>query len=537
MWMILFCVQPSVAGTAFTYQGELHHTGSPANGFYTLRFSLWNAANGGTQIGTTIQMTNMVVTDGKFTATLDWGPVAFEGDRWVEVRVNATTLTPRQPVGSAPRSTKTRGVYVNEDESFVGIGRSYRITSAERFGIHYNTTSFGGMYVETAEGGRPFYGYSTLGSVDAYHYYDSASNQWRLWVGSDRMVVDGDTGNVGIGTTSPNHDLQIVGDGSQSLVRLTNGGGSGQANTALIIGDVTNTGRAASVYGITTSDLFDIHNDGAGNALQVSSGGAGHALDVIENGGGIAVRAINNATSGSAYGVFAASSSSSGIGMYGQGKVGAYGFSSIGGFDGKGIYGVCSATHGVGVHGHASSGDDSAGVLGTNSGGGWAGFFQGDARVTGTFLAGSKNFIIDNPLNPAEEYLYHASIESDAMRNLYDGTVVLNAMGEAVVQLPEWFDALNAEYRYQLTCIGGHAPVYVSREIENNQFTIAGGPEGQKVCWQVTGVRIDPAAREANFKVIKPKSATERGTYLCPEGYGQPATKRAELTANRTGDE
>ena len=53
------------------------------------------------------------------------------------------------------------------------------------------------------------------------------------------------------------------------------------------------------------------------------------------------------------------------------------------------------------------------------------------------------------------------------------------------------------DYRYQLTCIGEFAPVYVAEEISGNRFKIAGGPEGQKVSWQVTGIRHDKFA-EAN---------------------------------------
>jgi len=530
------------AGTEFSYQGELMQNGNKADGTYNLRFSLWNALSGGTQIGSTILVNNAPVVDGKFTVVLDFGFDAFDnGNRWIEVRVNSTTLSPRQPITASPFAIKTRGLYVNENESFVGVGRSYKITSAEKFGIHMNTSGFGGMYMETGTDGEPFYGYSRNGSVDAYHYFDSASDQWRLWANGDRLVVNRSNGNVGIGTTNPNYDLQIVGDGAQSLMRLTNGGGGSQNNTGLIIGDVTGSGRAASLYGVTSNDLFRSINDGVGEAaifsardadtVQITNAGSGDALEVTESNGGIAIRATNNGT-GSAYGLFAYSSSSSGIGAYGQGKIGMYGFSSIGGFDSKGVYGVSSATDGVGVHGRATSGGNSTGIWGTNSGGGWAGFFGGSVFVEGNFtVGGSKNFMIDNPLNPSEEYLVHACIESDAMRNLYDGTVVLDERGEAIVELPEWFEALNGDFRYQLTCIGGFAQVYVAREIEHNAFTIAGGPAGMKVSWQVTGVRIDPAAQASDFQVIKSKADADRGTYLCPEGYGQPASKRSGIIA------
>ena len=62
----------------------------------------------------------------------------------------------------------------------------------------------------------------------------------------------------------------------------------------------------------------------------------------------------------------------------------------------------------------------------------------------------------------------------------------MDAAGEAWIEMPEWFDALNRDFRYQLTCIGGFAPVYIAEEIEEtagNQFKIAGGYSGLKVSW------------------------------------------------------
>ena len=85
------------------------------------------------------------------------------------------------------------------------------------------------------------------------------------------------------------------------------------------------------------------------------------------------------------------------------------------------------------------------------------------------------------------------------MMNIYNGNVMLDENGEAVVELPEWFEALNRDFRYQLTCIGGFSPVYVASEIADNRFKIAGGKQGLKVSWQVTGHQARPGCRpEAN---------------------------------------
>ena len=89
------------------------------------------------------------------------------------------------------------------------------------------------------------------------------------------------------------------------------------------------------------------------------------------------------------------------------------------------------------------------------------------------------------------------------------------------MELPDYFAALNMEFRYQLTCIGGYAPVYIAEEITDNQFKIAGGKSGLKVSWQVTGIRQDPWANAHRIPVEEVKSDLERGLYLHPELYGQ----------------
>jgi len=103
------------------------------------------------------------------------------------------------------------------------------------------------------------------------------------------------------------------------------------------------------------------------------------------------------------------------------------------------------------------------------------------------------------------------------MKNIYDGVVVLDDNGEATVTLPDWFQALNKDFRYQLTCIGSWAQVYISEEINNNTFKIAGGKPGMKVSWMVTGIRHDPWAERHRIKVEKTKQ--KKGTYLFPEYY------------------
>src|SRR5262249_53437029 len=115
--------------------------------------------------------------------------------------------------------------------------------------------------------------------------------------------------------------------------------------------------------------------------------------------------------------------------------------------------------------------------------------------VRGKLFKPGGGFKIDHPLAPNEKYLHHSFVESPERKNVYDGIAVLDETGRAVVELPAWFEALNSDFRYQLTCIGRFAPVYVSTKLDGNRFTISGGYAGMEVSWQVTGVRIDSWAR------------------------------------------
>jgi hypothetical protein len=146
--------------------------------------------------------------------------------------------------------------------------------------------------------------------------------------------------------------------------------------------------------------------------------------------------------------------------------------------------------------------------------------------VSGSFSKGSGTFKIDHPLDPANKYLYHSFAESPDMLNIYNGNTHLDANGEATVQMPEWFQSLNKDFRYQLTSIGAPGPnLYIAEEVTNNHFKIAGGNPGAKVSWQVTGIRQDAWANAHRVRVEEEKPVAERGTYLHPELFGQPASK------------
>jgi hypothetical protein len=161
-------------------------------------------------------------------------------------------------------------------------------------------------------------------------------------------------------------------------------------------------------------------------------------------------------------------------------------------------------------------------------GSGFAGNFTGDVNVTGAIFAGTKDFKIDHPLDPANKYLVHASVESSEMMNIYTGNVTTDGQGQASVQLPDWFEVLNTDFRYQLTVIGQFAQAIVARKIANHQFTIRTSAPNVEVSWQVTGVRQDAYAKANPLVVEQEKETPLRGFYIHPELYGAPAEKQIE---------
>jgi hypothetical protein len=111
------------------------------------------------------------------------------------------------------------------------------------------------------------------------------------------------------------------------------------------------------------------------------------------------------------------------------------------------------------------------------------------------------------------------------MKNVYDGIATLDERGEATVAMPDWFEALNDQFRYQLTALGAYAPLYVAEEMTRGRFRIAGGTPGLRVSWQVTGIRKDAWANAHRIPVEEEKPASERGFYTEPELFGAEPAK------------
>lgn len=184
--------------------------------------------------------------------------------------------------------------------------------------------------------------------------------------------------------------------------------------------------------------------------------------------------------------------------------------------DTVGVEGITQSTTGVGVRGAASQTGANYGVLGQADGSdGWA--VYGNGRLG----ADMKLFRIDHPLDPANKELLHYCIEGPEPLLVYRGNTILDSRGEAWVELPAYFDAINRDCHFQLTPIGAFAPLYVAEEVNANSFKIGGGFPGMKVSWMVTGVRNDAYVRSHGAPVEVLKQPHQVGKFLQPTLYGQ----------------
>jgi hypothetical protein len=291
---------------------------------------------------------------------------------------------------------------------------------------------------------------------------------------------------------------------------------SGQSSGTNAVSDgvdgVTSSGTASGVAGINNGNGIGVY--GTGGTGVFGTGGYGVWGEVSSPG----IDGVHGVAHTQFSGV-AGLNDGSGFGVFGE----AFG-SAI-----DGVHGVSNNAAGSGVAGVNFAGGD--GVFGGTSNGGFAGYFGGDVHVTGNLSKGGGSFKIDHPLDPANKYLYHSFVESPDMMNLYNGNVTTDAQGNARVQMPEWFDALNRDFRYQLTVIGQFAQAIVATKMENRGFSIKTDKPNVEVSWQVTGIRQDAWANAHRIPVEQWKPQGERGLYLHPELFGAPAEKG--ITAHR----
>jgi hypothetical protein len=344
-------------------------------------------------------------------------------------------------------------------------------------------------------------------------------------------------GNVGIGTLAPTSKLTVVG-----TIEASNSLGTGvkavSENGFAIHAISTNSNAilAVSPNGTAGNFLGEVSiftNKPDSNALTITND-ADHGTGLIVAGGdsvtGLAGFGLqgqggdSNAVSGpGGDGVQGYGGRSQGTFLGGSGVVGFGGANILNGYNGPGltgwggVYPGNSGGQGIRALGGSGYGAGNVGGPGIDATGGEgkdgaangpAGVFHGDVTVFGTLTKNGGSFRIDHPLDPQNKYLSHSFVESPDMMNIYNGNIVTNDKGEAVIELPPYFEALNKDFRYQLTVIGTFAQAIVAEKIKSNRFKIRTSAPKVEVSWQVTGIRQDAWANANRIKVEenKPKN-------------------------------
>ncbi|HKA22264.1 MAG TPA: hypothetical protein VKN18_28560 [Blastocatellia bacterium] len=323
------------------------------------------------------------------------------------------------------------------------------------------------------------------------------------WTGAatlgDSVISEDKFGRIGMGTTTPTSKLTV-----QGMIETTLGGikfpdGTVQT-TATLSGGVT-------VPFLLNGDVF------AAPVLKVTNLSGVGAEVTGGLGGKTGLVVVGGQNLGNPAGTGISASGGAGLGPGGIGGIGMF------------VSGGTSElnTGGLGLFVLRGTRKDQNPAFD-----GYAGYFSGNVQITGNLAKGGGSFKIDHPLDPENKFLYHSFIESPDMMNIYNGNITTDASGEAVVELPSYFEALNRDFRYQLSVIGTFAQAIVAEEISNNRFTIKTSAPGVKVSWQVTGVRRDAYANKHRIPVEELKTENERGHYLYPELFNQPDEKSIE---------
>ncbi len=483
------CLAAAAHADPITYQGLLQDAGQPANGNYDIRFTLWDDAIPGApdNLLQTITVGSVPVANGIFTAQLDFGDVFNGFPRWLGVEVRPagvgtyTQLSGRQRIGDTPVARLARTAWNAENLKLPLIQPGVPFSPTGGVFLIQNNTPAG----YAIGGSGPTSGLVGFGG-DILSWTATPVPAGVIGIGVGVGVAGTSSDGVGVAgmfSTGIGGEFYNLNPAATGKALYAHTSGTGHA------AHFRRTNTASSTATVLVEQLST-----ANNAFGVHS-----IIEPTSPGGfSTALRGQNNGTGAFGIGVWG-SQAGSGWGVYGNAGTG-----------GRGVYGISSGTGGAGVYGQGG-----AGAL--------AGQFVGNVSVTGSISKGSGTFKIDHPLDPANAYLSHAFVESPDMKNIYDGVVTLDEHGRAEVPLPDYFEALNTDFRYQLTCIGGYAPVYIDREVSAGSFVIAGGRPGLKVSWQVTGIRQDAFARANPVKVEEPKPAHERGRYLHPEAHNQPA--------------
>jgi hypothetical protein len=347
-----------------------------------------------------------------------------------------------------------------------------------------------------------------------------------IWLKNSAAVQTGSTGNSIDLRFSPDKSGTVAKPDAYIRAQET---GSSHTSTSLQFGTLAQgASTAAERMRITASGLVGVGTVTPGSELEVDSQSISlTAISAV--GASASPGSLKNGSDGltSTGGTGDDTNHDTGQAVGGDGIVATAGDAD--GFGGNGVVatgGIGAASDGVGGTFHGGNSVAGGDGIDAFAGSGYAGYFDGNVLVFGTLSASTKDFKIDHPLDPANKYLVHASVESSEMKNIYDGTVTTDSEGNATVSLPSWFEALNTDFRYQLTVIGQFAQAIVSRKVQNNQFGIKTSLPNVEVSWQLTGVRHDAYATANPLVVEEEKEARLRGFFIHPELHGAPADRQ-----------
>lgn len=377
--------------------------------------------------------------------------------------------------------------YFGQKSGYEGTGGSYNSIFGKEAGYKNKTGTSNSIFGYQAGYGATNNSYSNNCLFGAYSgkVITTGSSNSMYGYSSGYKTTTG-LNNVFVGDSTGFNNLT----GSGNLFMGSNAGYSETGSNKLYIDNSSTT--LPLIYGDFGTDLVKINgNFGVGVAPSASYG-----INVQDD--YIGLRSYVNTTGTDSYGIYGQADNAT------SQNVGIAGFA----------YGSGTSTN-IGIYGYGNGGSSY-----------WAGYFQGNINVTGSVIKSADKFRIDHPLDSQNKYLNHASVSSDEMKNIYDGIVVLDGNGKAVVVLPDWFETLNSNFRYQMTAIGAPGPdLYISKEVTNNSFEIAGGTPGMKVSWMITGTRNDNYAKANPIHIEEEKSSREKGYYINPESFGLPADK------------